>query len=205
MVHVLDDDKAIRNSLEMLLKSALMPARMYGSAKEFIDGARLDRPGCLVLDLRLPGMGGLELLQQLRAWGSAMSVIVMSGYGDVPTVVKVMNLGAADFLEKPFDPNAMLSAVRRSLTSSRAGHKKWLEEQSIRNRLCALTRRELDLLKQVVAGKSSKEIAAGMRISIKTVANHRASLMAKMGAANAADLTRLSVLAGIEFRENCIN
>jgi len=201
MVHVVDDDRAIRKSLEMLLESASLPVRVYESAGAFLDEAKVDQPGCLVLDLRMPDMGGMELLQKLSSSGMIMPVIIMSGHADVPTAVRGMKLGAIDVLQKPFDPKVLLETIRRSLDSSVESHRKWVEVQRIRERVAELTPRELDLLKLLVAGRSNKQVANDLGISIKTVANHRANLMAKMGALNAADLTRLSLMAGVRPQE----
>jgi FixJ family two-component response regulator len=197
MVHVVDDDPGMRNSLQRLLDSASLRARTYPSAREFLDEADLRSPGCLVLDLRMPGMSGMELLQRMESDGNDMPVIVISGHVDVKTTVRSMKLGAIDVLQKPVEPEVLVIAIRRALQQSADMRQRRAETDVIRRRLQSLTQRQLDLLKLVVAGKSNKQMAADLGISIKTVANHRASLMAKTQALNAADLARMSTTAGI--------
>jgi FixJ family two-component response regulator len=194
-VHVIDDDRGMRNSLSLLLSSASLPVRAYESAEQFLEQVPLDQSGCIVLDLRMPGMGGLELLRRLRAERNDMPVIVISGHVDVPAAVRSMKLGAVDLLQKPFEPRALLEAVQSGLRQSRERHERRSEEAAVRERLAGLTARELELLKLVAAGRSNKQIASDLNISIKTVANHRTNLMAKTKALNAADLSRLSTLA----------
>lgn len=201
VVHVVDDDAGMRKSLQMLFDSAGLEAHTYESAETFLDEVKLDRPGCLVLDLRMRGLGGMELLSRLGAEATVMAVIIISGHADVPTAVRGMKIGALDVLQKPFDPRVLLAAVRDGLEKSRSRYRQRAEELARTRRLAELTPRERDLLKLLVAGRSNKQIAHDLKISIKTVANHRASLMAKTGAVNAADLTRLSVLAGIQPAE----
>jgi len=195
IVHIVDDDAGMRNSLGMLVQSVSLPSRSYASAEEFLSEADLTQAGCVLLDLRMPGMGGIELLQRLRAASVGIPVILISGHADVPTTVRGMKLGAVDLLQKPIEPSVLIDAVRRNLDVSRAMNQQRNGSQSIRDRFAALTRRETELLKLIVNGHSNKQIATGIGISIKTVANHRASLMAKTGAVNAADLVRLFTIA----------
>jgi two-component system response regulator FixJ len=197
MVHIVDDDPAIRRSLRMVMELASLPVKAYESAEEFLDADEQKGPGCIVLDLRMRGMGGMELLQKLRADGNPIPVIIISAHADVPTAVRGMKLGAVDCLPKPFEPRTLLEAVRRAIDTSLEMQKQQAEEDAIRKRLARLSPRELELLKMVVAGRSNKQIAMELGISIKTVANHRASLMEKTAALNAADLTRISMIAGI--------
>ncbi|HEV8608380.1 MAG TPA: response regulator [Tepidisphaeraceae bacterium] len=197
LVHIVDDDPAIRNSLRMVMELASLPALAYASAEEYLEDGRQSLPGCIVLDLRMRGMGGLELLQRLRSEGNPIPVIIISAHADVPTTVSGMKLGAVDVLQKPFEPKALVEAVRRALEKSIELQRQHAENQAIRQRLAALSPRELELLELVVSGKSNKQIAVNMGISIKTVANHRANLMEKTGALNAADLTRISMMAGV--------
>jgi two-component system response regulator FixJ len=196
-VHVVDDDPGMRNSLQQLLDSASLPARTYPSAREFLDEADMRSSGCLVLDLRMPGMGGMELLQRMESDGNDMPVIIISGHVDVKTTVRSMKLGAVDVLQKPVEPDVLVIAIRRAIQQSADMQHRRAQTDVIRRRLQSLTQRELDLLKLMVAGKSNKQMAADLGISIKTVANHRASLMAKTQALNAADLARMSTTAGI--------
>jgi two-component system response regulator FixJ len=195
VVHIIDDDPGMRKSLTMLAQSASLPMRGYQSAEEFIAEADVARPGCIVLDLRMPGMSGIELLQQLRAEMVDIPVILISGHADVPTAVRGMKLGAVDLLQKPVEPEVLIEAIRRSLDLSASMHRRRSDQESVRRRFESLTPRELELLKWIVEGHSNKRIAFDMGISIKTVANHRASLMTKTGASNAADLARLYTIA----------
>ncbi len=191
VVHIIDDDPGMRKSLTMLAQSASLPMRGYQSAEEFLAEANVARPGCIVLDLRMPGMSGIELLQQLRAEMVDIPVILISGHADVPTAVRGMKLGAVDLLQKPVEPEVLIEAIRRSLDLSASMHHRRCDQESVRQRFESLTPRELELLTWIVQGHSNKRIAFDMGISIKTVANHRASLMTKTGASNAADLARL--------------
>lgn len=200
VVHVIDDDAGVRRSLQMLLESASLPVRVYESAEEFLDEVGLEQPGCIVLDLRMRGMGGLDLLQRLQSSRNDMPVIIISGHADVSAAVQGMKLGAIDLLQKPFEPSTLLETVKRAIGNSLELHIRRATEESVRRRLSELTPREVDLLRLVVAGRSNKQIAHDLKISIKTVANHRANLMAKTGAINAADLTRMSVMAGIQAK-----
>jgi two-component system response regulator FixJ len=197
MVHVIDDDLGVRKSLQLVMESASLAVKVYESGEEFLDGVDPERPGCIVLDLRMPEMSGIEVLQRLRASQNEIPAIIISGHADVPAAIRSMKLGAIDLLQKPFEPRSLLDAVQGAIKNSIEGQPRRIEQANIRHRLATLTPRELDLLKLVVAGMPSKRIAADLNISIKTVANHRANLMAKTQALNAADLARMSTMAGI--------
>jgi FixJ family two-component response regulator len=196
MVHIVDDDPGIRNSLLMLADSASLPARAYASAEEFLAEmtSRLEEPGCIVLDLRMPGMSGIEMLARLRTHMNDIPVILISGHADVPDTVRGMKLGAVDLLQKPVEPSVLIETIRRSLALSEHLCRQRAEAKSVNQRFEHLTDRELELLNLIVEGHSNKQIAGERHISIKTVANHRASLMTKTGAANGADLGRLFTL-----------
>jgi two-component system, LuxR family, response regulator FixJ len=197
MVHIIDDDAGMRKSLLMLIESASLQARAYELAEEFLGEVDHDQPGCVIADLRMPGMGGLELLQRLRAEMFDIPVILISGHADVATTVRGMKLGAVDMLQKPLEPSVLIEAVRHGIEASRAMHQRRSSDQSIRQRFQGLTPREMELVKLIVSGQSNKQIAIEMGISIKTVANHRASLMTKTGASNAADLARLYTITDV--------
>jgi FixJ family two-component response regulator len=197
IVHVIDDDAGMRNSLSMLLASASLTARTYESAEDFLKAADDDGPACILLDLRMPRMGGIELLQHLRAGGTQTPVVLISGHADVSTTVRGMKLGAIDLLQKPADPVVMIESLHNALRLSRQWRQQREEQRSIQRRFSHLTARELELLRLVVDGQSNKEIALELGIAVKTVTHHRANLMAKTGAINAADLARLSTLAGM--------
>ena len=191
VVYIVDDDPGMRRSLLMLTQSAGLQVEAFESAELLLAGLRPEHPGCVVLDLRMPGMGGIELLQTLRAELNDIPVILISGHADVPDTVRGMKLGAVDLLQKPVEPSVLLDCICKSLEVSQALHQGRRETQLIRQRFERLTSRELELLTLVVDGHANKKIAVEMGISIKTVANHRASLMVKTDAANAADLARL--------------
>jgi len=197
IVHIIDDDEGMRKSLQVLMQSSQLTSRAYESARQFLDEADFSIPGCLVLDLRMPGMSGLELLQQLKGKQTQLPVIVVSGHADVKAAVGSMKLGAVDVMLKPFEPKELVAAIRRLIAKSCDLHRLHAESAAVRERMESLTPRELDLLRLVVAGYPNKQIAAELGISIKTVANHRASLMAKTQALNAADLARISTIAGM--------
>jgi FixJ family two-component response regulator len=197
IVRIIDDDAGMRNSLLMLITSASLTAQAFASAEEFLEYAGDSETACILLDLRMPGMSGIELLQRLRSGGDPTPVVLISGHADVPTTVRGMKLGAVDVLQKPVEPSSLLQAIRGALRQSEQMREQWQMTRSIRQRFEDLTARELELLRLVVDGQANKQIAADLGISIKTVANHRANLMAKTGALNAADLARLSTLAGV--------
>lgn len=193
VVHIIDDDPGMRKSLLMLADSASLTARAYASAEEFLEvtDGEPAHPGCLVLDMRMPGMGGIELLQKMRTDMNDIPVVLISAHADVPATVRGMKLGAVDLLQKPVEPDTLVAAIKRSLEISRSLHQQREESASMHQRFENLTARELELLGFVVDGHSNKQIAVDMGIAIKTVANHRASLMQKTGASNAADLARI--------------
>jgi FixJ family two-component response regulator len=197
LVHIVDDEHGMRESLQTVLGSAGLECRVYGSAEEFLENLDLSRPGCIILDMNLPGMDGVALLQQLRLSHQTIPVIVVSGYADVSAAVRSMKMGAADVLQKPFDRSELLAAVNKAIGESEAIEERRKNIETTRSRFEALTGREQELLKLVISGDSNKQIALKLSISIKTVANHRAHLMAKMLARNAADLALMCSLAGI--------
>jgi two-component system response regulator FixJ len=192
VVYIVDDDSGMRNSLRMLAEAEGLLVHTYESAEEFVaETNEPTHPGCVVLDLRMPGMGGLALLQRLRTNMNDIPVILMSAHADVPDTVRGMKLGAVDLLQKPVEPSFLIDAIRRSLLLSQSLYGDRAEADSLCERFAGLTARELELLQLLVDGRSNKQIASDMGIATKTAANHRASLMAKTNAANAADLARL--------------
>lgn len=203
MVHIIDDDSGMRNSLKLVMQSEAIPVQTYDSAEAFIDSGidsgKTDVPACVVLDIRMRGKSGLDLLKELRAGGNATPVILISGHADVSMAVAGMKLGAIDVLQKPFDPRQLVGMVRESIERHREILQKQLDEAAMRKMFTSLTDREMELLKLVVAGRSNKQIASDLGISVKTVANHRANLMTKTKALNAADLTRMCVVAGFHL------
>lgn len=201
LVHIVDDDEGIRKSLIMLMETESIAACAYTSAEEFLEQCDAHGPGCLVLDLRMPGMSGLELLQRLRSTDNDIPAILVSAHAEVPDAVRGMKLGAVDLLQKPVEPAALIEAIRRSLQLSESHARSRAESHAIRQRFERLTARERQLLKHIVEGLVNKQIAVQMGISVKTVANHRASLMTKSGAANAADLARLYTMFTSQSRK----
>jgi len=199
-VCVVDDDPGMRRSLEMVLESADLPVRLYPGADLLLEdmaGELRDCCGCVLLDLQMPRTTGIELLRRFRALGYDSPVIVISGTATVLSAVESMKLGAIDFLEKPIDHRTLLNKVQQALAAYAAKRAEASDVEAIRQRMSNLTDRELELVRLIVQGLANKQIAGEMGISIKTVANHRANLMAKTGALNAADLVRISMLAGL--------
>jgi two-component system, LuxR family, response regulator FixJ len=195
IVRIIDHDVQAGASMQKLVESASLAAKAYASAEEFLEELDASRPGCIVLELRMPVMSGFELLQRLRQIRCSVPVIVVSGYADVPAAVNSMKLGAIDVLQKPVEPSVLLSSIRNAIQYSFAAQAQHAETDTIRARFAALTPRQRDLLRLIVVGRSNKQIATDLHLSIKTVANHRARLMAKTQASNAADLARLSTTA----------
>lgn len=191
-VFVVDDDAAVRQSFEWLVGSVGLHTETYASAQDFLDAYDPARPGCLVLDVRMPGMSGLELQERLAGEGVSLPVIVVSGYGDVPTAVRVMKQGAVDFIEKPFSDQAMLDRIQASIERDLEARQAEAERASARTNRDRLTRRESEVMELVIVGKSNKEIARDLAISPKTVEVHRANVMKKMQADSLADLVRLA-------------
>jgi two-component system response regulator FixJ len=194
-IHVVDDDEAMRHSLVALLEDAGHEARSYASAEDLLACGAPD-PGCVVSDIRMPGMDGLTLLKKLRAERSELPLILITGHGDIPLAVAAMKAGAVDFLEKPFEAEALLSAIEASLR--RPAHPSPPGEASAVAVRCleTLTAREREVLERLVAGESNKEAAMSMGISHRTVEFHRAHIMEKTGAKGLPDLVRLWVAAG---------
>lgn len=195
-VFMVDDDPGMRRSTGMLLESAGLPYESYESAGAFLARYTPERRGCLILDLHMPGMNGMELIEQLRAQKIRLPIVVVSGTGTIPLAVKGMKLGVLDFLEKPVSPDTLIERVKAGLETDERQRAESGTVEAARHRLSTLTPRERQLLKLLVSGMANKQIAAELGISVKTVENHRASLMQKTGALNAADLTRMSMLCG---------
>jgi FixJ family two-component response regulator len=190
-VFVVDDDGAVRKSLELLLKSVGHSPESYRSAQEFLDAYDPARPGCLILDIRMPGMSGLELQRTLRERGMDIPVIIVTGHGDVPVAVRSLKEGAFEFLEKPFSKQLLLEHVRGALQRDAACRSLKGVHQERASKLALLTPREQEVLELVVAGKVSKEIAAGLGLSKKTVDVHRTHIMQKLQVETLAELVQL--------------
>jgi two-component system response regulator FixJ len=196
-VHVIDDDEAVRDSLTFLLHSARIPVRAHESAVAFLDALPGVAPGCVVTDVRMPDLSGIDLLRRLRERGNPMPVIVMTGHGDVPLAVEAMKCGASDFFEKPFDDEALLAAIRSALGTLETSARGEAERAQINERIAALTNRERDVLQGLIAGKPNKIIAFDLGISPRTVEIYRANVMTKMRAGSLSELVRMALQAGL--------
>ena len=197
VVFVVDDDEAVRNSLKLLLKSVGMPAVAYASAEEFLAAYDDEQPGCIVLDVRMPGMSGPELQDELNRRGAPIPVIFITGHGDVPMAVEAMRHGAVDFLQKPFSDKDLVGRIQLALAADRRNRETIGAKDQIRARIAALTPRERQVLDLVTQGKSNKVIAGDLGASQRTVEIHRSHVMEKMGATSLAQLVRMTLIAGI--------
>jgi two-component system, LuxR family, response regulator FixJ len=195
-VHIIDDDDAVRDSLTFLLNTAGIKVRGYSSAGAFLDALEGAQLKCVITDVRMPGMNGIDLLRRLRELKIDVPVIVITGHGDVPLAVEAMKIGAADFLEKPFDDDALLSSVRSALQRQDGDAKRSSERAEIEARMSALSKRERDVLDGLVAGHANKQIAFDLGISPRTVEIYRANLMNKMQAGSLSELVRMALIAG---------
>ena len=190
-VFVVDDDEGVRNSLRFLLKSVGLTARTLSSASEFLDTYTPSQPGCLILDVRMPGMSGLELQERLNARGAVIPVIFITGHGDVPMAVEAMQQGAFDFLQKPFRDQDLIDRIQRALERDSQSRASLLQHSKIRERLGSLTPREREVMVLMTRGKANKVMAAELGVSQRTVEIHRARVMEKSGAASLAQLVRM--------------
>ncbi|TSA11742.1 MAG: DNA-binding response regulator [Betaproteobacteria bacterium] len=190
-VHIVDDDEAMRDSLKWLLESRGFSVALYPTGEAFIAAFDSDFCGCLVLDVRMPGMSGLHLYELLQTRHSTLPVIFITGHGDVPMAVSALKQGAADFIEKPFNDEDMLRLIESCMKQDRAAAVQRAENSSVARRIESLTPREREVLALIVAGKLNKQIADGLDISIKTVEVHRSRVMEKMDANSVAELVQL--------------
>jgi two-component system response regulator FixJ len=200
IVHIVDDDEAVRKSLAFLLSSAGHAVRLYDSATAFFADLSGAKGGCLITDIRMPGMTGLELLQALKAKACNIPAIVITGHGDIPLAVEAMKAGAVDFIEKPFDETAILSAVKSALQRGDAG--KGGDREAIAARVASLSERERQVLEGLIAGHPNKTIAYDLGISPRTVEVYRANLMGKMEAGSLSELIRMAILANVSRRDS---
>lgn len=191
--YVVDDDESIRTLWAWLLDSNGIAVRTFASAAEFMEAYPQDGPGCLVLDLRLPGMSGLELQGQLKHKGVEIPIVIVTAHGDIPTAVSAIKGGAVDFIEKPFSYREALSVVQGAFRRDAEVRGMRLRRLAVAGRLAALTDRERDVLRRIIEGKPNKIIADELDISMKTVEFHRSKLMEKMGAASVAELVQLAL------------
>ena len=193
-VYVIDDDPAMRDSLDFLLGSAGFTVRLFDSAQSFLDElAELDA-GCVLTDVRMPGMDGMELLRKLNSTARKLPVIVMTGHGDVPLAVEAMKLGALDFLEKPFDDEQLIGMIETALAQNESGSKSEALAADMAARVASLTQRERQVMQGLVTGQSNKTIAREYDISPRTVEVYRANVMTKMQADSLSALVRMALL-----------
>jgi len=195
-VFVIDDDDSVRKGLANLLRSAGYSTRLFASGSEFLEYSQ-DEPGCIILDLRMPGTGGLELQATLAAQACHPPVIFLSGHGDIPSTVKALKNGAVDFLEKPVDAEILITAVDDALNRDRENRQQYSQLADIQALLENLTAREFEILRHVIAGSLNKQIACALGISEKTVKTHRGRVMDKMKVQSVAELVRLAEKSGV--------
>jgi len=196
MVYVVDDDQAVRSSVRWLLESVHLPVETFGSAQEFLEAHEPGRPGCLVLDMRMPGLNGLQLQETLTARRVRLPIIFITGHGDIDIAVRAMKAGAFDFIEKPFSDQSLLDTVQRCLEWEDRQRQDARQREQVIQRLNSLTPREAEVLDGVISGKSNKLIAVALDISTKTVEVHRARVMEKMAVNSVAELTALYISSG---------
>jgi len=197
IVHVIDDDEAIRQSLAFLLQAAKLEVKTYASATAFLEAPPDTASGCVITDVRMPGMSGVDLLRRLKELEIAVPVIVITGHGDVALAVEAMKVGAVDFLEKPFEDDVLLASVQSALKRQDGETKRHTERLEVEGRLANLSNRERDVLGGLVAGRANKQIAFDLGISPRTVEIYRANLMNKMKAGSLSDLVRMALIVGI--------
>lgn len=205
MVCVVDDDEAARESLAFLLQSARVRVQTYESATAFLTALPSLRPGCIITDIRMPKIDGLELLRRLNGMDMQVPVIVITGHGDVPLAVEAMKVGAVDFLEKPFDDEVLLTAVRAALSTQQQDGRRQAEKAEIAERLATLSNRERDVLDGLVVGHPNKIIAYDLGISPRTVEIYRANVMTKMQAKSLSGLVRMALIADLSSHSAGVN
>jgi len=196
IVHVIEDDDAVRDSLAFLLMSAGIEAQTHESAAVFLGRFSQASIGCIVTDIRMPEISGIDLLKRVKELDPALPVIVITGHGDVPLAVEAMKLGAADFFEKPFDDDTLIAAIRVALDRNRNRDQEEAKIAELRTRIASLSTREREVLEGLVAGNPNKTIAYDLGISHRTVEVYRANVMTKMRAATLSDLVRMALLTG---------
>jgi FixJ family two-component response regulator len=192
IVYVVDDDASSRQSLEFLIRASGYAVRAFSSSKDFLASARPEIPACLVLDVRMPGLTGLQLQGELAKRGVRLPIIFITGHGDIPMSVQAMKAGAMEFLTKPFREDNILKAITLAIDRDRVAHRERLEMAELRRRHARLTPREREVMASVVTGLLNKQVAAELGASEKTIKAHRAKVMQKMEAASLADLVRMS-------------
>lgn len=197
-VHVVDDEASVRDSLRWLLESVDLAVESHADGESFLAAFRPEQAGCVLLDIRMPGLSGIEVLERLEREGRQVPVIVLTGHADVPLAVRAMRLGAFDFIEKPYSDSLLLERVQRALAVRREARDQEREVEQTRRAFERLSPRERQVLARVLEGRPNKLIADDLFLSIKTIEVHRANLMQKMGARSLAELIRRVVKAGLD-------
>ena len=192
IVFIVDDDLSVRRSTERLIRAAGLEVQAFTSAREFLKHPRPDRPACLVLDVRMPGLSGMDLQSELNQSGAHLPIIFITGHGDIPMSVRAMKAGAVEFLTKPFRSRALVDAVRAALERDQSAHKKRSETEELRERYEQLTSREREVMGLITAGMLNKQAAGELATTERTIKFHRAHIMQKMCAESLADLVRMA-------------
>lgn len=192
-VFVVDDDRAVRGAISRLLKTVGLQTKTFDSAQGFLDSYDRDCPGCLVLDVRMPGMSGLDLQETLSAEKISIPVIIITGHADVPMAVRTMKMGAVNFIEKPFSDQLLLDSIQQAIAKDAESRQVGVERAEVNERIAGLTPREREVMDLVASGKTNKNIAFDLKLSQKTVEFHRANVMKKMGVETVVDLVRLLI------------
>jgi FixJ family two-component response regulator len=200
VVYIVDDDVAVRRSLAKLFRSAGLGVEVFDTAEEFLKQKEFPNPGCLILDVNLPGLNGLGLQKELLSKSCPLPIVFMSGYGTVPMTVRAMKAGAVEFLEKPVDAHVLLNSVHQAIEKDRQERQQSLETKEIQRRLDSLTAREREVLPLLVSGMLNKQIAFELGVTEKTIKVHRARIMQKMEAGSLVELAFLAQKAGIGFK-----
>ena len=195
IVFIVDDDASVRDSLRWLIESVQLQVQCFATAQEFLQGYQSQQTGCIVLDVRMPGLSGLDLQEELRQQGFVVPVIIITGHADVPMAVRAFKSGVFDFIEKPFNDQHLIDRIHQAIDKSRSQKVNIQRWQDARDRLQKLSSREVQVLDCIVSGSSNKTMARELDISVKTIETHRANLMSKMQAGSVSELVRVALLA----------
>jgi two-component system, LuxR family, response regulator FixJ len=198
LVFVIDDDRSVRKSLANLLEAEDHAVETFERAEEYLARPPHTGPACLILDVRMPGLDGLGLQQKLSEEGRAEQIVFITGHGDIPMGIRAMKNGAVDFLPKPFEDDALLSAVAQALARSAAAQQAWSDRADVRARIALLTPREFEVFRYVIAGLLNKQIADELGAALRTIKRHRGCVMQKLSVVSVAELTRLAQQAGVQ-------